>query len=244
LADCSTDISREHFLSASIIDSLSSTDPLLVSGLPWLEGEEKELSANSLASKMLCSRHNHALSSLDGAALQFIETLSRIHQVRSAEPSSRADLIVLIINGHDLERWCMKVLVGALYSGNASLLKSSEKGRPPKEEWIEYLFGERGSPRSGGFHVISPHEAPPTATKYVAIWPLARQGRPVGLVVQAHRFSFAAVFDPIHLSALPEGKFRPTQMVVETPSGTQTILLSWEHGGCGEGIGLSWKPLP
>ena len=68
--DCSEQISREHYMSKAVLDQLGST--LRVSGMPWLKpGQTLDTSVASLTAKILCKRHNEALSPLDGEAGSF-----------------------------------------------------------------------------------------------------------------------------------------------------------------------------
>ena len=65
-ANCSKKLSREHYISKSI---LSQFDRLMISGFPWQDAhEDTKYGANALTSKVLCSRHNSSLSPLDNLA--------------------------------------------------------------------------------------------------------------------------------------------------------------------------------
>src|SRR4051794_27298208 len=75
LEDCSTRISREHYLSATLLREIGS-HPLL-EGLSFLNGESKRLSVDALASNMLCTRHNTALSPLDAEAERAFSALRK-----------------------------------------------------------------------------------------------------------------------------------------------------------------------
>jgi hypothetical protein len=68
--DCSADLSAEHYISKSVLQAIG--DTVAVSGVPLLsDGQEKEVGINSLTAKILCSRHNSALSLLDSAVGTF-----------------------------------------------------------------------------------------------------------------------------------------------------------------------------
>jgi hypothetical protein len=65
--NCSTKISKEHYISRSILQQLG--EPLRWTGLPWEKpGVEIKYGMDSLTSHILCDRHNSALSPLDQPA--------------------------------------------------------------------------------------------------------------------------------------------------------------------------------
>jgi hypothetical protein len=73
IRDCSRAISREHYISRSVLD-LFGGGGIAVSGMPWIpDGEQRRVSAASLTGRMLCERHNQALSSLDAVAARFLQ---------------------------------------------------------------------------------------------------------------------------------------------------------------------------
>jgi hypothetical protein len=81
LADCSPKISLEHHISKSLPDVLNFDNDLRVSGPKWQEGEEKKLPPNALTSKILCKRHNSALSVLDEQSERFLTHLTKPMQM-------------------------------------------------------------------------------------------------------------------------------------------------------------------
>lgn len=65
--DCSEEISREHYVSRAVLEQLG--HGIKVTGAPWLApGISLETTAESLTAKILCRRHNAALSPLDDVA--------------------------------------------------------------------------------------------------------------------------------------------------------------------------------
>jgi hypothetical protein len=75
LTDCSTKLSREHYVSRAVLEEISSQP--LVSGLAFLGHEERRLPTSGLVGKMLCTRHNTVLHHLDSEALKVFRTLRR-----------------------------------------------------------------------------------------------------------------------------------------------------------------------
>jgi hypothetical protein len=106
--DCDEQLSKEHFISASVLSHLGGRD-VGVKRLPWLKGDDtKSLSINSLTSKILCKRHNEAFSPLDSFAGRFFSTLINIvDDSINRKTLSRRDKWYLI-SGDDLELWLLK----------------------------------------------------------------------------------------------------------------------------------------
>ena len=70
VCDCSEQISREHYISRSVLDQLG--EIIRVSGAPWLRPDETlSTTIENLTAKILCKRHNEALSPLDAEAGHF-----------------------------------------------------------------------------------------------------------------------------------------------------------------------------
>src|SRR5882672_5744136 len=63
--DCAGGISGEHYISEIVLEQLSEP-AVAIDGVFWLPpGEQKIIGINSLTAKILCARHNSALSPLD-----------------------------------------------------------------------------------------------------------------------------------------------------------------------------------
>ena len=114
--DCSKKISREHYISKVILDLFGD---VAIEGMPWQEeGQKISLRPNALTAKILCTRHNTALSPLDqmGGAI--------FRAVRSAlqhadRPSISKKHEYFLIDGSILEMWGLKVLLGLAHGGLA-----------------------------------------------------------------------------------------------------------------------------
>lgn len=141
LNDCSRDLSREHYISAGLLKQIGDFD---VSGLGFVADESK-LPVAALTSKMLCGRHNSALSPLDTAATGFFAVLRRFdHGFRDEieKPSRESETV----SGDDLERWCLKTLAGLHH---ASITSSG--GLRSEFDYVGLLFGQSRWPRGWGF---------------------------------------------------------------------------------------------
>src|SRR5260221_3914649 len=118
--NCSDRISDEHFISAPLLHQIEKDNTIKFSGLSWQEKERfKVVPIPVLASKILCTRHNLALSPLDSAMGCFSQTL------QDYDDSTHPSIVSLenearLFAGEDIERWMLKCLLGATYSNNFS----------------------------------------------------------------------------------------------------------------------------
>jgi hypothetical protein len=145
LKDCSNKISREHYISKNLLQSLGVT--ISVSGLKFLDGE-RSLPAQALTAKILCERHNRPLSPLDREAGRLFKSLRDMDaglRTSVRKPTSEQ----VIINGADIERWCLKALAGLAMGGTVTS-DAFEPGAP----WVEILFGARMWPAGWGLHIF------------------------------------------------------------------------------------------
>ena len=116
-ADCSEQISREHYISRSVLDQLGQF--IRVSGAPWQKpGEQLETSIGNLTAKILCKRHNEALSPLDDEAASFFSTLAKALVDLDRKTLSRKPIFHLT-SGDALELWVLKVACGLYFSVGA-----------------------------------------------------------------------------------------------------------------------------
>ena len=144
LGDCSSKISKEHFVSRAVTRLIETPEgKMTLSGPKWLpQGEERRISIGSLGASILCRRHNEALNGLDDVAQKFFEYLM---------PESSVSDAFLMINGGELERWMLKVLCGFLASGMS--IHSSDSWRPPLA-WLRILFDIDNIPNGSGMYVL------------------------------------------------------------------------------------------
>ncbi|MHB1344031.1 MAG: hypothetical protein ACYCX3_06695 [Thermoleophilia bacterium] len=146
LGDCGARLTREHYVSESLLHELNRRHGLSVSGFPWqAAGEVQVLTPNALASKILCDRHNSALSALDATA----RSLFRAFDDEQAIGSGRQ--LMFLFSGHDLERWLLKVLCGLASSGNLSIDGNTDLSIP--RPWLEVLFGRADLSNGHGLYV-------------------------------------------------------------------------------------------
>lgn len=151
LADCSSSISGEHYISENLLKHLNRTKSLTVSGFPWLStGQQRIVSPKSLTANVLCTRHNSALSGLDDTAVRFFEAFNEDRAAGSGQQ------LLHLFCGHDLERWLLKILCGMASSGN---LDCHEEDRAIPKHWLEILFGTADFTNEQGLYIcVEPGE--------------------------------------------------------------------------------------
>jgi hypothetical protein len=223
LADCSARLSREHFVSECLLDELNRDNDLRVSGLRWQEaGQERVLRPNALASRILCERHNSALSPLDAIAVGLLGAFNE-----SGAAGSGRQLLHLF-SGHDLERWLLKILCGLVYSRNLLIGDGAEVSIP--KQWLQIMFGSADFPEGLGL--------------YVCTLPGHRFEGPFGLKLQAIASSaglsglgvWVCGYELIlSMSGFPSRTFdgrtvayRPLELYVTGAAFEKSIIFSWQ----------------
>ncbi|MBS2014031.1 MAG: hypothetical protein JST00_14170 [Deltaproteobacteria bacterium] len=214
LADCDMQISREHYISASVLADLGEVFHVTRERLGW---EAKKLTANALACNMLCRRHNSALSCLDVAGRDFVRCL-RLSQERAAAGGGRD-----VFNGIDLERWLLKMLCGYTVLD----------GDPVPLAWQRLLFGYEEIRRPSGLHmnvavgqtIGGGEHAIELATAYDT------EGRRVGCSVTLHGYRFLLGLDGRSIGGLEDfGKetlMRPREVKWRAPTGSYRLFFEW-----------------
>jgi hypothetical protein len=186
-------------------------DTVAVSGVPWLpEGQEKEIGINSLTARILCSRHNSALSPLDSAVGEFFEKLQAIEVDLQQKSLSRKHSFVLM-SGEALELWMLKLACGLFYSKNAA---------------------------ADGARLIDQHKVNEELVQEAFLLGRWREG--CGLYLRPpqgfrtpdpHTISMAAPLIALNEELLKAGWIhRPTELRFEIGTRAHSIALTWQPG--------------
>jgi hypothetical protein len=144
--NCSTKITGEHFISQGLLKQIELNKTAKISGLRWQEPNTFNIvPLKSLASNILCDRHNSALSALDAAITNLSDAIRRCDS--AFKPSNgKIELVDEVMCGEDIERWFLKSVIGAVCSGSMSpaFLKS---------ECLDVLYGRVPWPEGWGLYV-------------------------------------------------------------------------------------------
>lgn len=114
LGDCDGGISREHLLSRSQF----SGNIVVVQGFPGCREKPRTIGLNNLTAKILCRKHNTALSSVDGEAKKLLDALKEIDKRQEKLQGGRTRLLcrAVRISGDEIERWLLKTAIALTFS--------------------------------------------------------------------------------------------------------------------------------
>jgi len=221
--DCSNMLSREHYISKTVLEKLNINANLCVGGVPWLKkGEVKSIPPASLTSKILCDRHNSSLSSLDAIAGKLYNSLidagDNINKIGS----------LIIFCGYDIERWLLKVLCGFVFSENKN--NKSIRDDFVNNNYLNILFGYEEFNAGQGLYVFGcVGEEFPIGTRSIVVQKISELGRIWGVRVFMCGFEFV-----LALKLLPNQEFlgrsmyyRPSELYFTGSCNEKSILLSW-----------------
>jgi len=232
--DCSDHISREHPVSNTILEAMGVE--IEFTGLPGRpRGDVATLSPKSLVSKILCKRHNGALSPLDSAAGRTFRILQEItRDIAPYNQSTDTGEKWHLVSGEALELWCLKTLFGlyhgriATYNGtrlvdthfldDARLRTALEQRRLPPPCGL-YLQAVDGG-------VISDvHEA-------VSVSPMGSEDgtRVVGVTIGLVGLMFHVMIDPVgvNLDRLREQAiYHPWHMLFRNRFRKHRLVMTW-----------------
>src|SRR5574341_289240 len=156
LCDCSGQLSREHYVSASVLKLLGTEHR--ISQTSWLSAgqQSKPLPVGALGSNILCERHNRSLSDLDSCAATFFAELLQAFSISSGHVAPRK----VSVDGDKLEKWVLKAVCGAAASGNLTENGHRIVKEPPRD-WLSILFSGADWESETGLHIrqasMTPH---------------------------------------------------------------------------------------
>ena len=117
--NCGTKITREHFISRSILERITTSTLKFKNASHFFGGKSTvEIGIDAFSAKVLCDAHNSALSTLDteaGSAFLKIEDLY-LDLTRVGE-AKRVFKSFYLSSGIDVERWMVKVYCGLVAAG-------------------------------------------------------------------------------------------------------------------------------
>lgn len=148
LRDCSAEISREHYISKSVLLAIGEIPE--IAGLKFQKDNTlQSFGVGAMTAKVLCKHHNEALSPLDAEGARFFKALREVDQdLRDGTSPTTTEITV---DGAKLERWMLKLLAGLVYGG---LVTSTALRR--EAPWVRVLFGLEDWPAGWGFYLVVP----------------------------------------------------------------------------------------
>jgi hypothetical protein len=230
--DCSEQISREHYISRSVLEQLGAI--LRVSGAAWLNpGETLDAMINSLAANILCTRHNAALSPLDTEAGYFFNVLTKALDDLNRKTLSRRPIFHLV-NGDALELWMLKVACGLYFSIGTKDREKVAKTHSIDLEKVQRGFFEGRWDEQGGLYFRGAIGSRITVGNQVGLGPLLMDHtlRFGGAVVSLRGFTLQLIFDTRDQTRGPWAGLvkRPSELVLKKRPRQHHIILTWPFG--------------
>jgi hypothetical protein len=190
-----------------------------VYGLPWTKEEQfTRVPSESLVARVLCKRHNEALSPLDAEAARLKESLG-CFDMDFGTPSPKQE--VAIVAGEDVERWMLKTLCDFVASKQA---KKHEL--QPLDRWAAVVTARESWPAEWGLYL------PVQDFQHDRHYRFETLTKPNGEIVLVNLpiNNLKVVF------AMPEtpqgyqgGLFRPRYLHFRQGEVRKTLILSWEN---------------
>lgn len=196
---------------------------LTLQGPAWIKGVAKSgISISSLSSKILCRKHNSALSFTDDEMKAFARHLTG--------RGNRA--AVAYFNGNTIEKWFVKAQIGFLASGYAL---GDLKGWTPSQSELAILFGGAQLAQGSGLYFLSgPHEDEQNA---VGLWPIeGPETMPlagIALIISGFPFFYLAIppwpevvqkIRPLRLH------YRPAAINIRHGQEEREVRTGWQDG--------------
>jgi len=240
LRDCDGRISAEHYVSEALLRRFKRG--FTVEGSSWA-AVPKRVGTAALTAKVLCQRHNEALSGLDAMIGGFYDFLRAA--IIGPHAGSR------IFDGEDLERWSMKALLGLTVSGNIASGGKKARASEVPELYLRILFGDEEIPERCGFMYIVakiPSLEANQLTLALNHHPLdgsERSGRVFGLTVRMlNSFQYVtSITEPLETLNNEPLYYRPTRIQLGDPERGRLGLRwgggDWRPGKGGLVIGLA-----
>lgn len=151
--DCSIAMSDEHYISHSILRTVELNGTSKIGGLPWIPPETfRILPSKRLSAKVLCVRHNNALSPLDAEAGRLIKAIGQFDQTGNESTYLEE---IKIFCGEDIERWMLKTICSMQAGGQISKNRVGLRRDVPKQ-WIDILYGNVPWPEYWGLYAPAP----------------------------------------------------------------------------------------
>jgi len=192
-------------------------------GPTWINGLAKsDISISSLASKILCDKHNSALSFIDDEMKGFIRYLTG-----KADESG-----IAWCDGHTIEKWFVKAQVGFLASGYAH---GDLKGWTASQRELSVLFGNAQLGQGSGLYFLSgPHEDEQESIALMPIeGPETMSMAGIALLISGLPFFYLAIppwpslirkIQPLRLH------YRPAAINIRHGSDEREVRTGWQNG--------------
>lgn len=246
--DCSTTVSGEHFITHGVMKLLSENGQIKVNGFPWQPDrvQQRALPTRVLTGNILCTRHNEALSPLDTVAIRFFGAFLTINK-EFQDASLKSIERLYLFNGHDIERWMLKTLIGTVVSGNATDQKGNQiRDWRPRRQWLQIMLGQKSFPGKWGMYFKAP--VGETALRKEGFTFAALSNSEDGVyggvfTLNGYGFLLAMKQPPTNRDEgiLKDHTFRPYELRMSYEGTLKTILLTWDIKGENQNILIEYN---
>lgn len=230
--DCSEQISREHYISRSVLHQLGNV--IRVAGAPWLSpAETLSTTIENLTAKILCRRHNAALSPLDAEAGHFLSALTNAWLDLNRKTLSRKPVFHLV-GGDAIELWMLKVACGLYFSIGAKDRTPLSKTHSIDIEKVQRAFFEGQWENFAGLYFQGTAGTRITLGDQIAISGLTMDTtlRFGGAVISLRGFKLELIFDTTDTNTGPWAGLirRPSELVIKKNRREHHTILTWPFG--------------
>ncbi len=204
--DCDEELTREHFISDDVLSAISADGKVVVvEGAAWQDKTErrKTIGRESLSRKMLCRRHNNALSSLDKMAAEFfryfLEDHLDIFKYLGNDDRDSFPRGFTMVSGPYIELWMLKVIWGAIEAGAIEvdgLTAYRLRLGVTSQQLAEILWRGAEWPKTWGLYVLLDHDRDhPSIPNAICLRPASMGSEILGGYVQIAGFEFLISFE-------------------------------------------------
>jgi len=221
---------------------------ITISGAPWLApGQSMNLAIDNLTSKILCKRHNEALSPLDAEAGHFFRSLAKALADLERTSTSRKPNFHLA-SGTALELWMLKVACGVYFS-----IAAKDNVRLAETHTIDLMkisraFCEGIWDDRGGLYFKGPYGSAMTTAWSVVVSPLSDDTAKMfsGVRIALLGLELELLFDTTNANPGPWTAVtrRPSELIFENKNREHHLILTWPQGTPEASIRLGDQPPP
>lgn len=196
---------------------------LKVSGYSWLDPDTVvSLPPSALGSRVLCRRHNSALSGLDHQATRLFDALDSLDAGKGTR--------LFLFSGADIERWLLKVLCGHASTG-CNLFPHHDCDCTVPDRWVQIVFGAADFEPGQGLYVSRTRGEAVGGPRDAAFSPIGWRGRLAGATVSLVGVTFVLLMHTEH----PQRReyfgrsyvHRPLELWFYNAHSGTSIMLSW-----------------
>jgi hypothetical protein len=227
--DCCRKLSREHYISEAVLRTVRGG--LQVSGGFWSGEKPKDITVETLVSKILCKRHNESLTSLDAAAGELFAAIAEVYDDFKAGSTSTGSSFH-VCSGLMFELWCLKVIWGVHHAGT-----TTAQGAKTRDSYgfdtarLMEAFVSRRLEAPCGLYAYAQRQRVKTG---VSVMPIGTHDpeRIGGVEIGVHGVRFDVIFDPsaVYRDRIQHSAYRPSEITFTDATRSHVIILSWPPG--------------